>query len=133
GGELVHVERNPLQGILLIEQSDLDVVRERFLESIRQRARPHRAIEDERFAATSVRRREPSRQPDVGESDRVIRMKVSQEMRGHAPQRNTGLPQSDGDASPQIEEQLLLTGFDQRALTITVGAWSGCTGAQQGD
>ena len=63
----------------------------------------------------------------------MIRMEVGQKMGGHASKADTSLPQPDGDASTEIEEQRLLTGFDQRALAEAVSSWSGRAGAKQRD
>jgi hypothetical protein len=130
--ELVRLDGDALGWVLFVDQPDLDVVGERRLEPVHQRPRSNRAVNHERAGAATIARWEPTGQPKVGQSHRVIGVEVRQEMGVDAAQRNAYLPQPDGDAAAEVEQQFLRTGLDQRALAEAIGPGGGRTRSQQG-
>jgi hypothetical protein len=74
---------------------------------------------------------EPSGEPEVRKADDVIRMQVRQEHALHVLPANARLLQTLQRSASGVEEQLLISGFDQDARPEAVHRRLGATGTQQ--
>src|SRR5438874_2829910 len=68
-----------------------------------QLLRPGRADNVKRRRASAKRPAEPTREPEVGDADRVVGMEVRQKQWGYFAERDFQLPQPDGCAASSIE------------------------------
>jgi hypothetical protein len=78
------------------------------------------------------RRRQPSGQQQIGQADSVIRMVVGEENDIDSGERDVKLEKPRGCTAADIDQKLLVAGFDQDARTEAIWAGIGRAAAQQG-
>jgi hypothetical protein len=120
--ELLDCDCHVLARELFVLDADLDVAGISRFEMLHQRPCPDGADHLERSPAISEMRAEPTRQPEIGNANRVIRMKMGEEQCVDSPDGHSKLKQAHGCATPSIDQEDLIARLDQCARTKTVGA-----------
>lgn len=101
----------------------VDVPLKCFAKALGKDSRAHWPSQFQRSCSPAERRGQPTRQPQIWESDDVIGMQVREKYRRHFGQRNFQLPESLARAAADIEEQRFAASFDEgtRAETVNEG------------
>src|SRR4051812_30897442 len=106
---------------LLVCDPYFDVVSIGGLKMMHESCSADRPDDVERPTTVAEMRAEPSGQPKVGNTDRVIAVEMRQQQRVNLTDRNTKLEQPDCRATAGVDQKGLVAGLDKRAWTEAIG------------
>ena len=120
-GELLYRDCDMLARELLVLDPDFDVMRIGRFEMMHESRGADRPDHIKGSPPIAEMRTQPARQPEIGNSDRVIAVKMREQQRVDPADGNAELKQPHGGAAPGIDQHGVIARFDQCARTEAIG------------